>query len=506
MNTLTLYKNSKPYPYYSENALTVFKTLTVTPLNQNLKSGFVDLQLGLDDLLNFNYLSYSRNGKTVYAWVSEVEKMSGGLNYRVHFAIDAFRTFKSSLDLDVQWVKRDMYETTLPDPLLSSLKSYPNIERYEQAFPDAGIRTLIVQVREDTNVEFPYTGLYKSLPVQPSPYNLYMAKYNTNTWVETASNIVQLMQGLGSQAQTTNIVTIYSAPGDLVGANSQDASIKIRYASEDSFFAGLSGENTKEIAGFFKWGSTQLSFTKDSVKLAAITDINTMLRGKHDVRVVIPGAGIMNIPDELLLAPNASLVRYVDVYSGATHYAIEAGEVNDLKPYDASLREGGAPSIPILSSSMDSYISQNQNSMMTQILGDTAMIGGAIAAGIYTGGASLPASAPLIAGSVGNLINTTGNVLDANRQAPSNPPAMLGAALTPHYDGKFWMIVTRQDVTNADQVHAKYGYPQNVTKALRLPITGFIQTQGCIVKTTNAIPLWAIDEINRLFDNGIIFS
>lgn len=505
MNELKLYYNRKPYPYYNEGSLTTIKTFQVTPFNQNLKSGYVDLQLSDDDITEFNYLSYKKGSTMIYGWVDDVEKLSRGLSYRVHFSVDAFRTYKGSIDLDVQWVKRDMNETRVQDGMLSGLTPTDGVDRYESQFDDAGTRTIIIQVREDSDVPFPYDGVYNDLPLQPAPYSLYMSTYDSNEWVTSASTpLVQLMQALGSQAQTTNIVTMYSVPGDLIGPNSRNDSITLRYANEDGLFSGIGATNEKEISGFYRWHSGLMSFTKDSIQLPQISGLATILRSKHTVRVVVPGAGIMAIPDDMLLLPNLSLTRYADVYSGACSYVLEAG--NPLKPYDGFIRQAGMSSIPILSSVMDSYISQNQNAMMTQIIGDVAMLGGSIAGSVATGGSATPFLLPGMLASGKNLVGAYGNIADANRQPPSNPPAMLNNTLAPHFDGIFYMLVTRTDVENEAQIHLKYGYPQNISKALNFPLTGFIQLQGCNIKTLGNIPLWAINEINDRFDNGLFFE
>ena len=57
MLQVTLYKNPDPYPYYSDN-LTSYKTVSATPLHNNLRSGYVDLDLGFSDMFSFNYISF----------------------------------------------------------------------------------------------------------------------------------------------------------------------------------------------------------------------------------------------------------------------------------------------------------------------------------------------------------------------------------------------------------------------------------------------------------------
>ena len=54
MNEVRLYKNPYPYPQYG--GISLYKTIQATPRNQNLKSGYIDVQLTMDEIMNFNYI------------------------------------------------------------------------------------------------------------------------------------------------------------------------------------------------------------------------------------------------------------------------------------------------------------------------------------------------------------------------------------------------------------------------------------------------------------------
>lgn len=501
MNELRLYKNQAAYPDYSAALTQVGQIREVTPRNMDYRTGYIDIQSTFDEVMGCNYLSIKRDSGTIFAWIMNVEERSGDRLYRLHYQVDAFRTFKARISWMSQWILRDPNPTNLKDKLLSSTQAYPDIKRQGFAFSDAGMRTLVIQVREQVDPQPPY----KSSPLQPIPYVLYMKKYSTNSWAQVQT-IVDLIYYLGNSAKTSNVVTIYSVPGVLYETTEEDT-FSLQFATDSQFSTGA-WEDGPAIINVKKYTGT-ISSLKSEKQLLYDTDVinSDLLKVEHSVSIVTPDAGIMNITDELLYRYRLSMVRYVDVYSGSVNYMLEAPDEDDptgpLKPLNVSARAGGTPSIPILSNPMDTYLSQNQSALASSLLGDVAMIGGGIGMGVMTGGASSVASVPMISAGVGGLISTAGNVMDANRAAPSNPPAVLGAALLPHYDGQFWLVATVQHVDNKVVVNERYGYPQNTLKSLTLPVTGFVQTQNCNVRSDGTVPLWALQEINGLLDNGI---
>ena len=63
----------------------------------------------------------------------------------------------------------------------------------------------------------------------------------------------------------------------------------------------------------------------------------------------------------------------------------------------------------------------------------------------------------------------------------------------------------RTPYDNEIEVRERYGYPYNRISALSIPASGFIQTQNCNVSSNGSVPLWAINEVNQLFNGGIHF-
>lgn len=498
MNVLTLYQNTAPYPYFKDS-ITLYKSLNVTPVNQNLRSGYVDLQLELDELTAFNYLSYARDGKTVYAWVTDAEKLGGSLLYRVRYEVDAYRTYRSEITLGGQWIERaSNIAGYSKDPLYSAVNPGQDILSWEHAFSDAAYRTLVVQVRDDqVNV----TGS----PLQPSPYTIYMLRYPVSDWT-SESKIVNLMNYLRDSAQVSNIATIYSIPGWAYTSTDQEIhTITVRKTTQEKLFNGL-WDNSQTFPGWAKFYAIDVAKLKKS-RMIDFTPDPLLKRVYTHARLVLPDSGVMEIPDYLAFQPYKRLTRYIDIYSGACNYVLEYSSNNlNWYPLDIMVRGSAIGNIPVLSSPAETYISQNQNSLTSQILGDTAILAGAIGTAVATGGAALPAAGPIAATAASSLMRTAGNIGDADRQPPSNPPAVLGSALEPHYPGKFWLVWTSQKYDDAAALRNKMGNAVNAFQDVVIPESGFLKTRGCAVKCNSAVPLWAVQEINGLFDNGIYFN
>lgn len=499
MNELRLYKNTGPYPYYKDT-ITLFKgPLNVTPLHQNLRSGYVDLQLTLDEINSFNYLSYKRDSKTYYAWVTDCVKLGGSLLYRVQFEVDAYRTFRGSITMGGQWVERASNIVAYArDPFYSALDPGQDILSLEYAFPDAAYRTLVVQVRDD---QVNATGS----PLQPSPYTIYLKRYSVADWTGVAS-IVSLLNYLRNSAEVSNVATIYSVPGWVYTTTEQEIhTIRVRKTTQEKLFNGL-WDNYEDFSGFAKFFAVDVPHLKKSVPITFSPD-EQLKRVYSQARIVIPDAGVLEVPDYVIFSEHKRLTRYIDIYSGASQYMLEWSPNGTVYyPLDNMIRGAAVGNIPVLSSPADSYVSQNQNSLITQVIGDTAILVGAGASLVATGGATLPVAGPIAANSAGSLLNTAGNIGDADRKPPSNPPAVLGTALEPHYPGKFWLIWTSQKYDNIASLQNKMGNAVNAFVDVTIPSSGFIKTRGCSVKCDDAVPLWAVQEINALFDNGIFFN
>lgn len=475
MNSVTLYKNPYPYPYFG--GITSYKNIQATPRNQNLRSGFIDMQLSFDEVLSFNYLSFTRNSRTLYAWVTDVEEKSGNKLYRVHYNIDPYRTYKNDLVYGNQYVERSPSPTLLYDPLLSSTKETNDITRVEYSLGNPNKRYAVVQRRPDPDESL------LSTPIQPAPYKFYICEYDVNNWMNTAP-IRNLVDALTSSGETKNIVTMYSVPFiNLSGLSTTD--LVVRY-NDDS---------TKAIGGW------KLVSNPENI-LSTFTTISipkTLNKTKHSVMVVIPDSGIINVPSEFFGATGLGIRQDVDLYSGACNYILCVGDSN---PYHLSVRGSSMSSIPILSDPYDTYISQNQNSLTSSIMGDVAnlAVGGLnVMSGNIGGGAS-------IGQGLSSLITKSASLKDAQSMSMSNPPAFLGTALATKFHQKFWVITISTHYDNESYVRENFGYPCERVQPLVPPSKGYIKTQNCNLSSNGCVPLWAIQDINQLFDNGILFK
>lgn len=159
-------------------------------------------------------------------------------------------------------------------------------------------------------------------------------------------------------------------------------------------------------------------------------------------------------------------------------------------------------SIPIVSDPMDTYLSQNQNALATALIGDVASIIAGGATAYATGGLGTAVGASLASSGISNIVNRYASIQDMQSKV-SNPPAYLGTALASSFNQKFWLVITKQPVDNADVVHENFGYPLNKLAPLTLPSNGYVKTQGCTVTSDGTVPQWAIDEINNMFDTGL---
>lgn len=483
MNTLTLYKNSKPYPYYS-NSLTTVKTIDVTPFNQNLRSGYVDLQLVGDEMFSFNYISYKRSSKLIYAWVTDIEKLSRINLYRVNFEVDPLRTYRNNIVLGKQIIERRPQATKLFDPYLGSSQHHNDMSIKRKMIGDPTSRFAVVQKRHPGPAE-----QSSKVPGQPTPYQFWICKYYVNDWT-SATPIRVLLNALGDSAQTSDIVTVYSVPF-----------VDSQYLSPSTLYFKVGNEN-KEIPGwsFIGEGGNPKGKFQNIMHLDFKTDYPDLTKSSHSVNIVVPDAGVLTVPDEIIFGDTPVLVRDIDIFSGSCNYhlALEGGA--KMTPY--SVRGSALSTIPILSNPYDTYISQNQNTLAASLLGDTASLlagGTMIATGNPMGGA-------LALSGGKNLLGSLNSLADAKNMIPSNPPAFLGSALVSDHNNWVYQVVTKKPYSNESEVRDRYGYPYNVLDNLVIPTTGYIQTTNCSISSDGSVPLWAINEINQLFDNGIKFG
>ena len=477
--TLQFYKNPKHYPTYTENIVTVGTPKTITPRNINMRTGFFDLQVDYSEITGSNYIGLTRSGFTMYAYIDHVEHVSGDKQYRFHYNVDPLRTYKNKVELGNQFVLRGPDETELYDEMLGSLKPENNTIYTPYTLGDATKRYLVVQVRRDPSQEMTPT------PVQPSPYNFFVAEYPVAKWTDS-SPVFQFINAIAWAAEPENIATTYSIPyADLSGL--QDVDLPVTAGGSTTHVSGWKLITSLDST---PW-SERITLTRQFAVPEGLTRVD------HKAMIVIPEAGIMEIPDEALYAPNLALRQDIDLFSGAANYMLESH--NGDKRYHLSARGSAVNTIPIVSDPLLTYLSQNQSALTTSILGDVAMAGGGILA-MKTG--QMGIGAGMLGKGALSAIGSAGNAKDAARH-PNNPPAFLGSALAGTLSQRFWTLFYRPEVTNAELVHSEFGYPRNILEPLTIPSSGYIQTQGCAVKSDGTVPQWAITEINGIFDNGL---
>lgn len=479
---VTLYKNPKYLPEYTENLAIAGGPYTLTPRNMGFREGYFDIQLDVDTIMGCNYLKIDRGQTPLYAYIDRVDHLSGDKLHRIHYRVDPLRTYKNKLDLGNQFIVRSSTPTDLYDEMLGSTEPINEVDFQEYPLGNSTKRILVVQVRRNDAMEVSAT------PVQPSPYHFFFRSYNVADWTSDSA-IMGLMTMLNSDAEPENIVTIYSVPYfNMAGGESTELPVK-------------SGGSTTMIEGWTTITSNNATPMSDRITLTQNISVpEGLTRIDHKALLVIPEAGVMDIPDEAMYATDLRLRQDVDIFSGSSNYMLESHD--GTRRYHVSARGSAVNNIPIVSDPTQTYISQNQSSLATSLLGDVATVGmGAMA--IKTG-AGAPMGGMMMARGVAGALGTAGNVKDAARH-PHNPSAFLGSALAGKFSQRFWVVVYYQRVDNEELVHNEIGYPRNIMEPLTFPSApeGFVQTQGCNLKSDGTVPQWAITELNNLFDRGI---
>jgi hypothetical protein len=499
MASLQLFQNKYRYPKYSAALTSYGSSLPCTPIGIGYKSGSIRVELGMDDVMACNYLSITRAGVSMYAWIDDVKVINDAV-MEIGYTIDSWRTFKSKIDLGVQFIKRTFTETFIKDPLLGSTQPYNDITSTSHTFTGFTQRTAVIQVRASGS------GALSNTPVQPTPYQFYLTNFSVTNWQDNQA-LSQLMHQLPQNAITENLVTIYSIPYiNIDGLGAQDLVLHIENQPDITISGFKMVSFDTDMAGLL-YNETPITFD----------NVNSLFQRGHTVQIVIPEAGILNVPDEILAKGTVNLRQDIDLFSGACNYMLTTGSTanGDYNIYSQSVRGSSVASIPILSNPEETYISQNQNSLTTSLIGDMATVALGVATMGYGGVASrfLMAGGDPISRQIGAGIVASGGsaIMDNMAQRAdggglaANPPAFLGTALAANFNGTFWVIITQQHVTNEGVVRANFGYPYNTVGFLTFPDVGYIETQQCSVSTTDgSVPRWAIEEINTMFDNGVL--
>jgi hypothetical protein len=284
------------------------------------------------DFMSCNYLSLTRTGKTIYAWIDDVNVINDEV-FEIKYSVDSWRTFRSKIDLGVQFIKRTYTETFLLDKLLGSIQPYYDVTSTNYSIGAATKRIAVVQVRG--------TGgqTMSNSPVQPTPYQFYLTEYSLNSW-QDSQPLVDLMSALPQNAETQNLVTIYSIPWiDISGISTAPLIITIDNNPSITVNGWKGVTSDTDMSG--------LLYNETPILTDGASDL---MRVAHSIQIVIPEAGIINVPDELWNSGSLKLRQDIDLFSGACNYMLTTGSyaTGDYCLYTESVRGSSVSSIPIL--------------------------------------------------------------------------------------------------------------------------------------------------------------
>lgn len=479
MATLRLYKNPWHYPNYG--SITPYgDPMDCVPVGTGLKTGKIKVKGNMADFMNCNYLALTRSGKTIYAWIEDVQFHTAN-SFEITYKVDAWRTYRNHIDLGTQFIERSSTVTYKRDDLLGATQAHPEVLERVHTINNSSNRVLVVQTRKYDGEQFSNT------PVHPSPYKYYFLEYNIHNWAANQT-LSSFMNAITGSAEPENIVTIYSLPW-----------VDISHLP----YVPLTIYPSNVVIEGFRMLNQEVTmqgrlFNETKIQIGDLVNINELLRVDHSVQVVVPDAGIISIPDYMLKDGDLYLRQDVDMFSGASNYMV----VSRSKYFTQSVRGSAVSTIPIVSDPMDTYISQNQNALATALIGDVASIIAGGATAYATGGLGAAVGAGMASSGLSNIVNRYASIRDMQSKV-SNPPAFLGTALASSFNQMFWLVITKQPVDNANVVHSNFGYPMNKVAPLTFPTRGYIKTQGCAVSSDGTVPQWAIDEINNMFNNGV---
>lgn len=483
---VTLYSNRSRYPDYEASLPLASKSFACVELGVGGQTGTIKLAATYDDVASYNYMSYTVAGKTVYGWITGWSKFNS-TQYALDYSVDSFRTWRDNITPGVQYIQRDTEVNYLPDKMLQIDRPamVQTTSTYNYDNPDT--RYMVVQIAGSG---------YGLRPLQPSPYDLYILPYTVQTGAEASA----FMQALAAApGRPRNLAGIYSVPyvdtSQLVGAGAILLDI---FQPE-----GQVGEYTiPDDAGLYRMpaGLSQAAARSLFVRNIDIPKLWTdeIFRAEHVVQIVIPEAGIIKIPDELLHEPDGALglSQSCDPYSGAVNYML----TYNGKPTNQSVRGTSLSAIPSLSDEASAYYNVNHGAINAEMMSNAATV-------VTQAGAGLAMAGPVgaIAGAVGGLMSFDESAARhevAAGQYQHTAPAMSGSALMMLQSNRVHVVITRPYLKEPERVWARYGYPQDRVKLLDLN-QRYVQTRGCNVLTDGTVPAWAIDEINKILDNGL---
>lgn len=481
MASIQFYQNKYDYPKYTRTLTTVGTELSFTPETTGLKAGTVIAAGNMNYFMNCNYIRINRDGATIYAWIDEVSFHTDASFY-VRYSVDPFRTFESKITLGTQYVKRSSTVTNKVDPLLGSLQHEYDMQTTQVQWSSSNTRVMVIQVNPEP------AFVANNTPVQPTPYHFYFCSYDPNNW-QASAPLVDFFTKLRASSAVSNIITLYSIPY-----------MDISTLSEVLLPIFEGEEQVDTVAGFkFLSGTNDVKDLLTRSRLIPLPPYNTLSKIGHGVQVMIPDAGLMLIPDEVLAKGNVKVRQDVDIFSGASNYMITYGENNDLTAI--SVRGSSTSSIPIISNPYDTYISQNQNALTTSLIGDVASLAGGV--GSFMVAPNMISAGVAVKGVTG-LVSSYSSLQDKQNMSPSNPPSFLGTAMANHFNNVFFVIIKTANVTNQALVNDRYGYPIETIQNVSVPTTGYLELQNCNVSGNGTVPRWALEEINTIFNNGLL--
>lgn len=481
MASIQFYQNKYDYPKYTRTLTAVGTELSFTPETTGLKAGTVIAAGNMNYFMNCNYIRINRDGATIYAWIDEVSFHTDSSFY-VRYSVDPFRTFESKITLGTQYVKRSSTVTNKVDPLLGSLQHEYDMQTTQVQWSSSNTRVMVIQVNPEP------AFVANNTPVQPTPYHFYFCSYDPNNW-QASPALVDFFTKLRASSAVSNIITLYSIPY-----------MDISTLSEVLLPIFEGEEQVDTVAGFkFLSGTNNVKDLLTRSRLVPLPQYDTLSKVGHGVQVMIPDAGLMLVPDEVLAQGNVKVRQDVDIFSGASNYMITCGENNDLTAI--SVRGSSTSSIPIISNPYDTYISQNQNALTTSLIGDVASTVGGI--GSFMVAPNMISAGVAVKGVTG-LVSSYSSLQDKQNMSPSNPPSFLGTAMANHYNNVFFVIIKTANVTNQTLVNDRYGYPIETIQNVSVPETGYLELQNCNASGNGTVPRWALDEINTIFNNGLL--
>lgn len=476
---LQLYKNPCYYPKYSETITPIGAPFTVTPRNLGLESGYIDVGIDFNTLTQANYLGITNQNFTFYAYIDRLEHVAGEHHFRIIYHVDPLRTYKDKITLGCQYVARNSTPTLLYDELLGGGSPYPEITITQANFGHPNSRVLVVQAHPQDAVGEDYAT--SNTPVHPTLYDFYLKEYDVRNPLGTSP--IDQFFALCREFDPYLIVTAYSIPW----IDTTELTSSVLPINNEGYYAEGWGKLPSSGRQSDRFGYTKLISTPEG-----LTKVDSSFT------IVIPTAGVLQVPIELLQFDYVYLRRDIDVFTGLVNYQLV--DEND-RAYGYSIRGGSVNTIPIIGNPEETYISQNQNALSTALIGDVATIAGG-AALTATGAGSLAGGGMMLMGAK-NLISRQAQIKDAGTSY-SNPPAFLGSALAYRYTDYFYIVTKKSRVENEQIVHTEKGYPQERIMLTNFPSKGgYLETRNCNIETDGSVPVWAVTKINQIFDSGL---